>query len=118
MTPTPKRPLEIGERVSAASVFVGDKNTRIWRGTVLEISGDWLSIRRDGQGDNDHCAFHRRQVRRLVKRKRREWWIVESSSTGNLFAYPCRAAAERDCAAMSGERVIRVLESKPRKEKL
>jgi hypothetical protein len=114
MTPTPKRPLEIGERVSAASVFVGDKNTRIWRGTVLQVSGDWIEIRRDGQGDNDHCAFHRRQVRRLVKRKRRTYW----AKSAELHDMTCTSYV---CPTLYRTRPnndydVELVESKPRKE--
>jgi hypothetical protein len=110
VTPTPKRPLEIGDRVSAASVFVGDKNTRIWRGTVLQVSGDWIEIRRDGQGDNDRCSFHRRQVRRLVRRKRRSWALAHVKCMDGVYRTIANGPRLDE-----GEQVL-VLESKPRKE--
>lgn len=63
-----KKPYEPGERVA-----VYDRNLRIV-GTVLKSDGVYVTVAVRGV---PWATLHRNQCRRLIPKKRREWWLVQ-----------------------------------------
>lgn len=95
MTP----PLKPGERV--AFYNWGERHV----GTVVSIDDDHIEV---NTGICQH-GVHRKQCRRLKKRKRREWWIARSPRTGEwkVFDYNPQNADE------PSPEVVKVREVKP-----
>jgi hypothetical protein len=75
-------PLKPGDRVCCYGQNIGGNfdviNEEGDTGTVLEImEGGSVTVRMDNDyGEGRVCEFHPKQVRRLVPKKRREWWLV------------------------------------------
>lgn len=63
-----KKPFEVGERV-----ICFDSKEKPKKGTIKSIQAGLLIILPDGYCD--HLWYHPKQVRRLVKKERRRFWI-------------------------------------------
>lgn len=104
-----RRPLAVGDRVRIyGHRFFCDGEVV----TVMSGEGVGPEIQvADAAGSCKGWA-HPKQCRRLVKKQRREWWIVESSS-GCLWPYDSKSKAEDIAAKTAANSIIHVREVKP-----
>jgi hypothetical protein len=103
---TPKRPLEIGDRVR-----IYHAADDVVTATVDNVRGDLVDVVYGGETQVT-CGYHRKQVRRLVKRKRRSIWIRERDIPAPLHS----GHAVISAAELVGDTYVEFIESKPRKE--